>query len=250
MSTYTIEGKNRNSKNTGKQSVVKDEDGYYQVNLGAVNTYNNSGVFYKMSNLQYHLSPESILGFRIQEGILKAEHDHPDFNNLNQRDLVERIALLHPDRICGHIRKIQFTNTGRTERGWEKYPIYTVSGWIKPEGPYGQYLEEYLSNPNENVALSVRTMVHESNIGNIRVRDILEFSTWDYVHENGVTGSTQWHSVGIENKSYVDGSLCLTDCCIPKLKSLTAGTEDNNPIDRMINSIKKNETITDKILGW
>lgn len=250
MSKTVVSGRNTNPNNQNKNTIVKDENGYYKVNLGAVNTYNDNGVFYKVEDINYHTSEKSVVGSRIRAGILRAEYDHPNFDNLTQKELINKILTINPDRICGHIKSVEFTNLGRSEIGWDKYPIHTVDAWFKPQGPFGEHLEESLSNPDENVALSIRSMVTEAKLGNTLVRNVLEISTWDFVVENGVKIATQWNAAGVERKQHIDGVVCLDGNCLPKLKSAVAGFENSENIQKLIDNMNKKKNISSKILNW
>jgi len=243
----TVESK---LKDTNKNSVIKDSNGYYKVSLGALNTYNDNGIFYKIDDLNGLLNNEkSIIGSRLKMGIVRCEYKHPDFTGLNGQELVNRIINIDLDRVCGHLKSVSFIKTGKTEKGWERYPIYIVHGWIKPSGPYAKYLEEALENPDENVSMSIRSAVNEITVGNTVVRTILDISTWDFVHEQGYKIANQWYAAGIENKVIDSGVVCLDDKCLIKLKSVKPGIESYEDKKRLAASLEK-EMKKNKIFNW
>ncbi len=246
-----------NSENTAKNNF-KDEDGYYTVRLGMLNTFTRTGTFYRVANLNDLIGPESLLGARLNNGILEAEEEHPaGIDKMGEDELINRLITIDGTRVCGHLIEVNFKSTGLTEPGFENYPIYVVTGKIKPSGPYGKYLEERLSNPKQNVALSIRSIVSEGHEGGILIRDIYAISTWDKVGDFGVAKSSQWdnQSVGGVESLKVDGdgfNMCVGASCLPKLeKALKAGTEQNSEVGKIISNIK-NRLHSNKqtILDW
>jgi len=226
---------------TGKTGIIKDENGYYKMILGAVNTYNSNGIFYKVDDVNKFNSEESILGRRINMGILRAEQDHPDTSSLNQRDMINRIVKIDLDRVCAHIKAVEFTTLNRCEDGWDGYPIHIVSAWIKPSGKFGPELKEALDNPDENVSFSIRSLVVEKTIGATLVRDIIDISTWDRVFEQGVSIANQWKAAGVESIGSGNADMCLNGSCIPKLKDLIASTEDSDIYEEVLQSLESHE---------
>lgn len=185
-----------------KNPIVKDENGYYRVTLGAFNTFNNRKIYYRVTDLDKVVGPESIVGKRIKEGYLRAEYNHPEVPS-DYAGLVRRTLEINPDRVCEHIKRIEVINTQRVEKGFN-LPIYIIYGWVKPDGPYGKYIEDALNNPDINIAHSVRSVAKQSRIGSIIVRDIKLLSTWDYVTEPGYAIANQWYAAGLESASYDD----------------------------------------------
>ena len=239
---------------TGKDSIVKDDNGYYKVTLGALNTYNANGIYYRVDDINRLTGPKSIIGSRIANGIVKSEVGHPDFTGLSGQALLNKILTIDLNNVCGHIKGIEFINQGRSEKGWEGYPIYVVQGWVKPSGPKSDVLKDALENEDENAPFSVRSVVIEKRIGPTLVRNVLEISTWDFVHEQGVSISSQWNAAGIEQSEHTmddSGSLCLDGSCIPKLEKLiSSGIENNDDAVSILESLKKEESKSSWVNKW
>jgi len=230
---------------SGKSGIVKDENGYYKIPLGKLNSYTDNGVFYKVDDLPGLMTnSRSVIGSRIKMGIVRAEYKHPDFSGLTGADLVNRIFEIDLDRVCGHIKSIEYINTGKTERGWEKFPIYELYGWIKGTGPFGDLLNASLENPDENVSASIRSGVEEYWIGDMLVRTVVDISTWDVVHEQGVGMANQWTAAGIEKKTQ-EAVVCVNGSCLTKIRQMSVGAENYDAIQKLGNSLERKKTIYD-----
>jgi hypothetical protein len=203
-----------------KSAVIVDENGYYKILLGAFNTYNRAGTYYRIKNPSLLLTNKTILNRRITEGTLRSEEEHPDYKGMSDREIVRRTIFLDSKNICAHIKTVEFVDTGKCEPGWDGYNITLVYGWIKPTGTHGPTLKESLDNEDENVYFSVRSLVRERYIGSTLVRDVLDVSTWDHVYEGGIKVASQWNAVGIE-----DIGICVDGMCDLVSGNVTAGTE-------------------------
>jgi hypothetical protein len=197
--------KSRKDKKNAKRTVIKDENGYYRVTLGAFNTFNRSGIYYRVPDVNKILGPGSIVHRRINDGVLFAEYLHPDISVYggDKVKIANRTIQLDATRKIAHIKRIEVEDTGRKEPGFP-YNILIIHGWVKPEGPYKDILQEQLDNPDENVFFSVRSLVDQKKIGNITVRDVLVVSTWDYVIEGGIKIANQWNAAGLESAMAID----------------------------------------------
>jgi len=247
--SIVLDSKKNDPKNVGKKSIVKDENGYYKIFLGKLNSYNSSGIFYRVMDMRELLTGNnSTISKRIKEGLVKGEQDHPDFRGMDQTELINRIFHIDMDNYSHHIKSIEFINTNKYEKGWEKYPIHEVWGWVKPSGPKGKYLQEDLDNPDMNVAFSIRSAVHEDRVGAMVVRTVLDISTWDWVHENGVKNATQWFGAGLEKSSYDGtGTLCLNGSCATKLREMIPGNESKDYLKDLADKLDKQ---TNKVFRW
>jgi len=238
------------SKAKNKQvNIVKDENGYYKVRLGAFNTYNHSGIFYHCDNkvLEFLKSDKSVLGRRLRNGMLRSEYQHPDYKGMSLEEQLKRALTIDMDRVCGHIKEVIFNITDMTEKGWENLPIIIIDGWVKPTGPYGKNLQEALDNPDENVAFSYRGPVKQKRVGSTIVRYVADVSTWDYVFEPGVKIATQWNAAGLEHRTE-DDVVCLNGVCSAKFKKCIAGMEElkDYNVKEVLKITSEEETIFDR----
>ena len=212
-----IKLQSKKDKKNFKKTVIKDENGYYKVTLGAFNTFNKSGVYYRVKDINKILGENSLVGKRIHNGILISELGHPDVENVTQKELIKKTITLNPNNKVAHIKAIEIENTGKIEPGF-KDPIYIIYGWIKPEGPKKQILEEALENPDENIFSSVRSIVETFRLRGILIKDVLIVSTWDYVYDGGYAIANQWYAAGLEE------ALCV-DININNIKQVITGFE-------------------------
>ena len=250
----TLESK---AAQSGKPTIQKDKNGYYLVNLGAFNTYNSAGQFYKCepSTLEYLKTPDSILGRRISKGLLRSEYQHPVYTKCNDfynakdkaRCITQRAIRIDLDRVCAHIKSINFNILDRTESGWEKYPIMLINGWVKPTGPFKAELQEALENPDENVAFSIRSLVKQNVVGVEIVKTVKDVSTWDYVFEPGIKIASQWNAVGIENR---DCDICVNGVCSNVIKDILVSSEelDKHTVDKITFNLMEEDN--DPLLKW
>jgi len=225
-----------NDKKENVESIKKDENGYYDINLGAINTYNHNGIYYRVNDLDALIDGEkSVLKRRLSTGVLRAEYKHPDFSNIKtQAELINKVMTINLDRVCAHIKEVRFINRGYCEKGWDGLYVHDVIGKVKPTGPYAQYLQEALDNPDENVCFSIRSLVEQNTIGGIVVRDIVDISTWDYVHEPGIKTATQWHRTKAIENLFIDEniSVCINGVCNNAIaNSCSSGTMNYSPAD-------------------
>ena len=232
-----------------KVDIIKDDNGYYKVRLGAFNTYNHSGMFYHCDNktLEFLKSDKSVIGRRLKNGMLRSEYQHPDYKGMSGNEQLRRALTINMDRVCGHIKEVTFNITDVTEKGWNKLPIIVIDGWVKPSGPYGKNLQEALDNPDENVAFSYRGPVMQKVVGTTLVRYVKDISTWDYVFEPGVKIATQWNAAGMEHRTS-DDVICLNGVCSTKFKKCVAGMEElsNYNITEVIKIENEEKTIFDR----
>jgi len=237
-----------------KEDIIKDKNGYYKVSLGKLNSYNDIGIFYRINNIEDIIGEGSVLGRRLTKGILKGEKGHPDVTSMTEMELKKRTIQIDMDRTSHHIKRIELVKTGKKIAfGLDEYEVY---GWVIGSGKYGEELNKDLENPDINVPFSIRSLVREKRVGNIRVRDLVIISTWDWVREPGYSNATQdrasevgagigeTFTVGLESKEELDnliagieedmvGVECKDGVCVIKgLKNSKKLFEDGNPIYR------------------
>ena len=251
-SQITLESK---AAKANKPTIKKDENGYYLINLGAFNTYNSAGEYYLCDNsaLEFLKSPKSLLGRRIQNGVLRSEYQHPTYEECKSAGSMEdklkcitkRAIKIDLDRVCGHIKSVNFNILDKTEKGWENYPIIVINGWVKPAGPFKNVLQEALDNPDENVTFSVRSLVKRSVEGLTIVKRVRDVSTWDYVFEPGIKIASQWNAVGLEHK---ECDVCLNGMCSTVFQEIMASVEDIDDIS--VEKIVLENEDDDPLLKW
>lgn len=201
---------------------IKDDDGYFKVTFGELNTFNKSGKFYRITDIDRYLGPNSLVGKRIENGILIGEDNHPNTDGLDGAGIKRVTIYLDKKNASIHTKAIEVVNTGKIDNHFN-LPVYKIYGWVKPIGETKTVLEDLLENSAANVAFSLRSLVRESRIGGIFVRDFLLISTWDTVHSNGVQSATQWNAA---DKGFED-DMCTVINDADDMKSIIAGFENN-----------------------
>ena len=188
----------------------KDDEGYYKVRLGRLNAFNRQGTYYRVNDLNKVIGPNSVFSNRIIEGYLRSEVGHPEairdamkIPNLEEKvkALTRAILFINQENVCAHLKEITFVPTGKTELGFSN-EITEVYGWVKPSGVKKDVLREALENPSENAAFSIRSLVRNSISNGRMIKDVIQISTWDYVYEPGVAGSSKWGGAGIEEMDF------------------------------------------------
>jgi len=127
-----------------------DANGYYECILGGFNTENQSGLHYPLTpSVKALYAKGGIVRRRLDEGLCRGEYDHPSLEGLNNGQIMNRLAIIQPDRVSHHIKSIDLVErkdaTGRK--------VVLAMGLVKPAGPFAAPLRASLENLDENVAL-------------------------------------------------------------------------------------------------
>lgn len=249
---------------TGKRGILMpmaDGSGYTRMNAGGFNIPNRSGVSYAFNEyLRECMSEASDLNRRVSEGQVYCELGHPDqffverVNGVLVRtkitevfQWITRLRTIVMANVCAHIRKIHWTMTGG-----EKDPIYNEVELI-PFGPFKEWTEDALKNPDINFALSLRSVTMPQEMGDL-VRMVEYLSTYDVVIEQGVKRACKFLTAGLESlleqrmsvpfaevNTTVDELIHVCEQGVKDVTFLTAyeGTESINRVNDMINVLKK-----------
>jgi len=210
-----------------KGSLKQDNDGYYYMELGALNVFNSAGEFYTSKDVeQLFTGGSSVLMRRIKNGALYSEMDHPALEpNMTPKDFLSRNLKIIKSNHCAHIREVVLVptkiNAGMPNEG----NVIKIFGWVKPAGVHGDVLKQSLDNIHENVAFSIRCLHRVSIVNGVRVKRIINIITWDWVTEPGIATATKWDSLA--NESIVDEELLHFD--------IEDIADDNGGIDECFN---------------
>ena len=245
MAVTTVGSKFDNPK------IIQDENGYVYSRLGKLNTYSRDGTFYlaKVPSLLYE-PEDALLATRLNRQILFGEVNHPDVTGLEGRDLINKLAFIDNNNVSHHIKSIDFKSDGRTEEGWEQYPIVEMFGWVKPEGIKKEVLMENLYNPEANTLFSIRSICTEDVVGGQRVREVIAISTFDNVTFDGMIGSSKLAASGNESGIVDDNQLCLTGDCALKLRNIASGNEHGDTYNSIANAMDHMKIKTPAIMAF
>lgn len=185
---------------TGKRGILpQDENGYYDVILGAFDYYNVKGMLYDFGAVKAIFDSSSDLMRRIKNGALHGECGHPRrLPGMSQAEFMHRCLDIHETNISHHIREVYIDDQCLKDPSGK--PIIAVRGWVRPAGPRGPALRETLDNGPENVSFSVRSFADEK-LGpkSTIIRMIRLLVTWDWVMEPGINIASKYTHPALES---------------------------------------------------
>ena len=181
--------------------LQRDEKGYYLVNLGVLNGFNERGEFYRVRDINALLKGDSVFSKRLEGGYLTGEANHPDkTSNMSDQDYYYRSLQIRVENTSHHIRAIELKEIPGEKSIPGAGPTVRVMGWIAPSGTHGEALRSFLDNPEQNAAFSIRCVTSKPIQENgYIVKDILEMITWDWVDIPGIKKANKWSSIAKEN---------------------------------------------------
>jgi hypothetical protein len=196
----------------GDKQIKPDEDGYYHLPLGKFNAFNKSGIFYKFTKETEALIKNSrVLNTRIAEGKLKGEFGHPmPEKGMSSAEYLRRLGVIKESNVAVQIR--EFTLHDANAQG-----EILVTGKVRPAGPYADSVRADFEDKFTNIAMSLRSIVHQQVVNGVLVRTLKDLITWDYVGNNGIQGADKAGALkyGLESNDV----LTVEDEDIPELLS-------------------------------
>lgn len=187
-------------KKEGK--LVPDAEGYYELVVGGLNTFNNTNAwYYTIEGVRELFGPGSILHRRIANGCLRAEVNHPKQKPGESNEaFFGRMLDIDLNNTCAHFKEIWLDeNFGKNNPRYGNPNLVAIMAKVKPTGPKGDMLRDSLDNPNENVCFSIRALADEGYVHGKRLRVLKEIITIDYVNEGGITVASKWDSPATES---------------------------------------------------
>lgn len=182
---------------TNKVGTIKpDNDGYYEVVLGALDVYNFSGQYWPASSAKEMFKASSSFMRRIARAALRSEYGHPKRDGLSIMEYAHRLTVIDERMVCCHIKDVQLDyNRVKDPDG---RIVIAIIGKIRPSGPYAATLEAQLQNPHENVCFSIRAVTTDIMMRGRYEKNIKEIITWDYVNEPGISAANKYSSPSLE----------------------------------------------------
>lgn len=184
---------------TGKKGIIpRDEFGYYDMNIGALNILNSAGEYYDYNGAKELFEGSSSFMRKIKRGALRGECGHPRREaGMTESAFMARILDTYEPNVCVHYSEVyldfdNFKNPDGT-------PIVAIRAKLKPSGPKAQFLQEAIDNPKENVCFSIRSFT-ENTYHRGRLNKVLKtIITFDYVNEPGIHIAEKYKSPTLEN---------------------------------------------------
>ena len=231
---------------TSKVGLVKpDQDGYYDLILGALDFGNSYGAEYTLASAKEIFKASSGFVRRINNGYCRSEYGHPKKEpGMTDDDYFMRIMRIEETRVCAHIKKVWIDyDSVKTPDGRR---VIAIRGLVKPTGPLGPTLEAQLQNPSENVAFSIRSITEDQCIGRKHLKHLREIVTWDYVTEPGLSVANKYQSPGLEDMKVLDEIVMPLELLVQRTSQVAHGIsmESSNILRQVIDSVSLEHQIT------
>lgn len=185
-----------------KGIITPDEDGYYELVVGGLNTFNNTNAwYYTLEEARKIFGPGTIFQRRVANGCLRAEVNHPKRRpGETDASFTDRMLDVDRDNVCAHFKKVWLDeNFGKNRPEYNNPGLVAIMALVKPSLPKGDMLKESLDNPNENTCFSIRATAREEFIRGRRVRTLQEIISIDFVNEGGILIASKWDSPATES---------------------------------------------------
>ncbi len=174
-----------------------DSNGYREVVLGALDFNNSIGQQYNSQAAEKLLAENSAFMRRVQAGYLKGEYGHPKKQpGMSMRDYLIRIMTIEETLVSHHIKSV-WIDRSRVRNGGQN--VVAIMGMVKPAGPYGPALEKSFSNPDENVAFSIRSITDDYLVRGRVSKHLREIAGWDHVVEPGLSVANKYQAPALES---------------------------------------------------
>lgn len=173
-------------------SLRPDNEGFYTVPGGILseNYTTNAGAVYERNSFLKCLSdPRSSFGIRIRNGNCFGEVRHPTPDDCEKVGYLDRLRTIDQMRISHFIFRI-------TRRPMKDGRSELIDMAIKPFGPYKQYLQESLEDPDVNTAFSLRSIVRDQRSKGQWIRHMQSIITFDFEHAGGYDAASKRFSPG------------------------------------------------------
>lgn len=188
--------------NAGKKGILTpDENGYYELVIGGLNTFNSVGEYYTLEGAKELFEQSSIFMRRVNNGCLKGESGHPKRQpGMSDNDYVRRVLTIEETNVCCHFKEVWLDEQfGRKNPQLKNPSLVAIMAKVKPAGPRGPSLQASLDNPDENVCFSIRALTRDYYSRGTTYRVLNQICTFDNVVEPGIATSNKWQSPALES---------------------------------------------------
>ncbi len=185
--------------------LTPDEDGYYEMVVGALNVHNNTKAWYYTAEGARELfGPGSLLHRKIANGCMRGEVNHPrQMPGESMEAFYQRMMDIDLNNVCCHFKAIWLDETfGKKHPEFNNPEMIAIMAKVKPTGAKGQVLKDALEKDAENVCFSIRSLANEEIIRGKRIRALTELITIDYVNEGGILVASKWDSPATESITF------------------------------------------------
>ena len=221
-------------------SIRKDESGYYEFILGAVNSLNSCNEFYLKDGIEKFINDENyMLARKLKNGYLNGELGHPKYlPGMTQEAYYARNLNVDIQNVSHHIKSVWTQESSIHSGIIGKGNKLLMKGMVKPSGVHGKILQEHIDNNDANTAFSIRALTVNSNRAGVTYKSIVQIITWDWVLEPGIQQANKWANLTTESIDYMKFSLDdLTNKHSPIYKELEMSLEADSSKEIMKETI-------------
>lgn len=186
-------------RGTNKRGVLTpDEDGCYEICVGALNAFNHAEAYYVYEEAKHFFESNSSFMRKIQRGVVRCEYGHPKKEpGMSMMDFGDRLTRIEETRVCATIRKIWLL-PGKLKDGKGR-PVIAIMAKVMPSGPYGEVLKNQLETAAEQVCFSIRSFTEDWVDRGTVHKAIRQLITFDYVNEPGMYNAEKLLSPSLES---------------------------------------------------
>lgn len=243
MSTYTVGAEVMRGVNNNKEGIIKpDENGWYLVNLGALEYPNSRGEIYDEGSARAFLTADNPFTRKLRKGCLAGELGHPmRETGMTDSQWLERVLTIAETNESHTIMSVTIDTTA-VDRSGRRYTA--IRGKVKPSGPHKQILLDKFADPNINVCFSVRSFAKNIvGMGGTK-KHFLNIITFDYVLEPGLAVANKYESPALESHTS-DVSMLAIEQYAVKLEANKSGLsmESANEAKEVIHDVMKKDSL-------
>lgn len=178
-------------------NIKRLDNNYLRVILGALEFDNSGGAVYDQPRVERLLAENGLLQRRINAGYMRGEWGHPkEYNYPNYRAFLQRVHTIEETNWAIHIRKVWVEPNFQLPDG---RIICAIIGEVCPTGNNNSGMERILSNPDENLAFSIRSLATDRLV-NGKIRKYIDnIITWDVVNEPGLSVANKYMAPSCES---------------------------------------------------
>lgn len=192
------------------KGMKANADGYWDVVVGGFDLTNPAGEYFPMTDAVKRIFEDdfSLIRKRLLNNQLYSEYGHPKLAGLNNQQILQRIAHIEETMRCNFIRSITL-KAAKDDQGTDFIAVWAN---ITPAGPYAEPLLKSMTNPDENVAWSVRSFSKPGFYKGRAATILTDVVNYDNVTSPGVAQATQFKTATMQSLQYLkDTKVLLTD---------------------------------------
>lgn len=186
-------------KSENKGVLKKDNDGYYNMVVGALESFNSAGEFYSADGAKALFEESGLLMRRLRNGKLRGEYKHPmPRPGETEQQFLRRSLGIDDDRVSTFFREIYLDFDNCFDENGRK--VIGIRAWLKPFGPYGKCVADAIDDPYQNLCYSIRAYTKDRMVGGRCVRMLSTVVTWDQVGEQGIGVANKYSTPAREHE--------------------------------------------------